>query len=297
MAQTVDDLVEALEDADDTTREEAAKALADLADPTTLDALQQACTDDYWSVRSYAASGVAKIGGARALDCLVDLFNDPIMEVRNAVVGAVTGVGNSALERLLKCLKDERWRLREHAAKACGEIRDARAVDALVIVCRDRDGAVKSAAAEALGKIGDPKAIPALGKLFRDSSKTVRETAGTALVAIGEASIEALIESLQDKDFVVRCPGRSKAPGLAERLVDSEVVGLTGVHCQLIFKRGLPTKRSQRIEDDFAEGICGGQAAGGEGEDTLPFGLDLRGLGIVDKRHERLDGGIADEDQ
>ena len=214
MAQTVDDLVEALEDVDDTTREEAAKALADLADPTTLDALQQACTDDYWSVRSYAASGVAKIGGARALDCLVDLFNDPIMEVRNAVVGAVAGVGNSALERLLKCLKDERWRLREHAAKACGEIRDARAVDALVIVCRDRDGAVKSAAAEALGKIGDPKAIPALGKLFRDSSKTVRETAGTALVAIGEASIEALIESLQDKDFVVRCHGARALGGM-----------------------------------------------------------------------------------
>jgi HEAT repeat protein len=102
-------------------------------------------------------------------------------------------------------MKDERWRVREHAAKACGDIRDARAVDALLFACRDRDGAVKSAAAEALGKIGDPKAVAALIKLFRDSSKTVRETAGTALVYIGPPSVDPLIESLKDKDFVVRC--------------------------------------------------------------------------------------------
>jgi HEAT repeat protein len=62
-----------------------------------------------------------------------------------------------------------------------------------------------SAAAEALGKIGDPKAVPALIKLFRDSSKIVRETAGTALVYIGYPSVDPLIESLSDKDFVVRC--------------------------------------------------------------------------------------------
>ncbi|MCS6897505.1 MAG: HEAT repeat domain-containing protein, partial [Nitrospira sp.] len=33
----------------------------------------------------------------------------------------------------------------------------------------------------------------------------VRETAGTALVYIGEPSVDSLIESLSDKDFVVRC--------------------------------------------------------------------------------------------
>ena len=56
-----------------------------------------------------------------------------------------------------------------------------------------------------LGRIADPKAVPALIKLFRDSSKIVRETAGTALVYIGQPSVDPLIESLKDKDFVVRC--------------------------------------------------------------------------------------------
>ena len=54
MAQALDDLLDSLEDPDDATREEAAKALAQLANPTTLDALIGACGDEYWSVRTRA---------------------------------------------------------------------------------------------------------------------------------------------------------------------------------------------------------------------------------------------------
>ena len=46
MAQALADLLEALEDVDDATREEASKALAELADSTTLDALVGACGDE-----------------------------------------------------------------------------------------------------------------------------------------------------------------------------------------------------------------------------------------------------------
>jgi len=125
--------------------------------------------------------------------------------VRNQAVEATATLGVAPLDRLISAMKDERWRVREHAAKTCGEIRDRKAVDALIVACRDRDGAVKSAAAEALGKVGDPTAVPVLIKLFRDTSKIVRETAGTALVYIGQPSVDPLIECLKDKDFVVRC--------------------------------------------------------------------------------------------
>jgi HEAT repeat protein len=205
MADQVEDLLEALDDVDDATREEAAKALAALADPSTLESLLRACEDEFWSVRAHAAWGVAKIGGPKAIEALIALFNDPIMEVRNEAVDAMAHLGRPAADRLIACLKDERWRVREHAAKACGLIKEARAVDGLIVACRDRDGAVKSAAAEALGRIADAKAVPALIKLFKDSSKTVRETAGTALVAIGTPSVDPLIQSLKDPDFVVRC--------------------------------------------------------------------------------------------
>ncbi|MCE7978644.1 MAG: HEAT repeat domain-containing protein [Nitrospira sp. NTP1] len=68
MAQALDDLLDSLEDPDDATREEAAKALAQLANPTTLDALIGACGDEYWSVRTRAGWGVAKIGGPKAIE-------------------------------------------------------------------------------------------------------------------------------------------------------------------------------------------------------------------------------------
>ena len=128
MTQALDDLLEALEDVDDATREEAAKILAEKGDPKSLDALISACGDDYWSVRAYAGCGVAKIGGQKALEALIGLFNDPIMEVRNQAVEATARLGTAILDRMIAAMKDERWRVREHAAKTCGEIRDKIAI-------------------------------------------------------------------------------------------------------------------------------------------------------------------------
>ena len=207
MSQSVSHWLEALEDVDDATREEAAKALAELRDPTTVDALTSALEDEYWAVRVHVGWALANIGGNAAVDALMTLFNDNMMEVQREAVDAMASMGKGPLPKLLACLKDDRWRVREQAAKTLGCLKDPEAVPPLMIGCRDRDGAVKSAAAEALGRIGDAKAVPALIKLFTDTSKIVRETAGTALVSIGEAAIPALLETLADPHFVVRCHG------------------------------------------------------------------------------------------
>ncbi len=107
MANVLDDLLEALEDVDDATREEAAKTLADLGDPTTLDALISACNDDFWSVRAHAGCGIAKIGGPKAVEALVGLFNDSIMEVRDQAVEATAKIGSILLDRLVTAMKDD----------------------------------------------------------------------------------------------------------------------------------------------------------------------------------------------
>ena len=205
MSQTVQDWLDSLEDVDDATREEAAKALVELGDPTTLEALLHAIEDDYWAVRAQVSWALAKIGGTKAFEGLIRLFNDTMMEVQSETVSAVSSMGTSVVPSLIPCLKDDRWRVREQAAKSLGNLKDPQAVQGLIIACRDRDGAVKSSAAEALGKIGDAKAVPLLIKLFKDTSKIVRETAGTALVHIGESSVDALLQSLKDPHFVVRC--------------------------------------------------------------------------------------------
>ena len=66
MSQSIDDLLEALEDVDDATREEAAKALAEQAYPAALEPLLNAVGDDFWTVRAHAGWAVARIGGPKA---------------------------------------------------------------------------------------------------------------------------------------------------------------------------------------------------------------------------------------
>jgi len=205
MSHNVQDWLEALEDVDDATREEAAQALADLGDPTTLDPLLEALEDDYWSVRCHIGWALSKIGGPKAIDGLIILFNDTMLEVQDEAAKAMASLGVQAVPRLIECLKDERWKVRGQTAKALGEIKDPQAVEALIRASRDRDGAVKSAVAEALGKIGDARAVLALTKMFKDTSKIVRETAGTALVHIGPLAVDALLDALGDPHFVVRC--------------------------------------------------------------------------------------------
>ncbi len=207
MTQDVQHWIDALEDADDATREDAAKALAGLGDPAAADALTAALDDDYWAVRAHVGWALANIGGDKAVDALITLFNDTIMEVQREAVSAMASLGPVAVPALIACLKDERWRVREQAAKTLGLLKAPDAVPSLMLVCRDRDGAVKSAAAATLGRIGDARAVPVLIKLFKDTSKIVRETAGTALVSIGDAAIPALLDTLRDPHFVVRCHG------------------------------------------------------------------------------------------
>ena len=207
MTQTVQHWIEALEDVDDATREEAARALAELGDPSAADVLFTALEDEYWAVRVHVGWALAKLGGDKAIEALITLFNDTIMEVQSEAVSAMASLGPVAVPKLIACLKDDRWRIREQAAKTLGFLKEPDTVQPLMLVCRDRDGAVKSAAAATLGCIGDARAVPVLIKLFKDTSKIVRETAGTALVYIGDAAIPALLDTLRDPHFVVRCHG------------------------------------------------------------------------------------------
>ena len=115
---------------------------------------------------------------------------------------------------------------REGAARALGEIGDARAVDPLlkadVVGCEVRDAlsrigaaaverliaalhdrheGVRERAAEALGKIGDVRAVEPLIPALHDSHEDVRERAAEALGKIGDIrAVEALIAALDDRD-------------------------------------------------------------------------------------------------
>ena len=103
MSQSVSHWLEVLEDVDDATREEAAKALAELGDPTTVEALTSALEDEYWAVRVHVGWAFAKIGGNAAVEALITLFNDNMMEVQREAVDAMASMGNGPLPKLVDC--------------------------------------------------------------------------------------------------------------------------------------------------------------------------------------------------
>ncbi len=146
---------------------------------------------------------------------------------------AVT-IGAAAVEPLIAVLKRESEKWREGAAKALGEIGDARAaepvgaafknsngwgesgvkiaaakalvkivdigaVEPLISVLKGGDKNVSKKAAETLGKIGDARAIEPLVAALRYSDEE-RASAAEALVKIGEAAVEPLAAALKDSN-------------------------------------------------------------------------------------------------
>ncbi|MBZ0318985.1 MAG: HEAT repeat domain-containing protein [Anaerolineae bacterium] len=81
-------------------------------------------------------------------------------------------------ERFLRKTEED---VRREAAKALGEIGDARAIQPLISVLNHSDWHVRDAAVEALGKIGDARAINPLLAALNDSQVYVRNSASEAL--------------------------------------------------------------------------------------------------------------------
>jgi HEAT repeat protein len=69
-------LLQALGDPDAGVRAQAARALAEIADPETADRLAAATEDADAAVRGHAARGLARLGDPRALDALVRTIDD-----------------------------------------------------------------------------------------------------------------------------------------------------------------------------------------------------------------------------
>jgi hypothetical protein len=90
--------------------------------------------------------------------------------------------------------------VRVAAARALGQIGDARAVEPLIEILNDRQGSA-SLAAIALGKIGDSRAVEPLIAALKDKGANyypIRSNAADALGSIGDSrAVEPLVEALK----------------------------------------------------------------------------------------------------
>ena len=92
------------------------------------------------------------------------------------------------------------WQVRGKAARALGELKDARSVEALIGALKDEESGVCSIATWALGEIGDARALEPLITAIKDNSWEVGKAAVRALMKFGAP---AIIDAMKDEDKYV----------------------------------------------------------------------------------------------
>ncbi|MGD0293126.1 MAG: HEAT repeat domain-containing protein [Terracidiphilus sp.] len=172
----------------------AAEALGNLGSPA-IDGLMAALKDKLSS--GYAAAGLVKVG-APAVDALAAAMKDPDEDVRWQAANALGEIKDPrAVPALIEALqvKGLQW----HAAFALGEIKDARAVEPLIAALQDKDAEFREEVARALGEIKDPRADAALTAALKDPEPNVIHAAANALGQIGDPqAVNVLLTALRE---------------------------------------------------------------------------------------------------
>ncbi len=152
-------------------------------------------------VRATALGALVRMGGATPADATAALADpDPLVRRRACELGAaLPGADHKGL------LADHDDLVVEAACFAVGEVRDLRAVPALVqIASSHTDALCRESAVAALGAIGDLEGLPAILAALDDKAQ-IRRRAVIALAAIDSPESEAaLTRCLKDRDWQVR---------------------------------------------------------------------------------------------
>ena len=152
MENTIDELIEMLNDKDDFVVEDA-KGQLELKGEEAVDPLIDALSSRKKNIRLNAATLLGAIDDEKAIPALIATLKDNNKLVRREASTALSRMGEPAVDPLIETLNDEDWR-------------------------------VRGAAAWALGNLGDEKAIPSLEKLLDDESGFVKQGAQSAIKSI-----------------------------------------------------------------------------------------------------------------
>lgn len=142
------------------------------------------------------------ITDSNKIDRLITTLKDKDPEVSEQAAKELSKIGTPAVEPLIEALKYSRisdypslewWEaakydradVRCRAARALGEIGDARAVESLCVALDDDEGLVRLSALEALVRIGDNRCIPCLVAAFENDWVVIRKKAAYALDKFG----------------------------------------------------------------------------------------------------------------
>ena len=173
-------LIAALESEDNSMRERAAKALAQIGQPVVgllIDSLKDA---EHLALRDQLRSVLGRIGVEH-----VGPEQRAAYYIYAAPHDARGRLGKTAVPLLIDALGDHELCVRKVAARALGALRETRAVEPLISILTGGDTLDQMYAAKALAEIGDVRAIKSLLNTLTADRFLASDAAAEALVRIG----------------------------------------------------------------------------------------------------------------
>lgn len=228
--QAVDILIKKLSSDDPIVRRYATAALTEISDPAAEEHLVMMISDPDPAVRIYAAVGLMEFGGKLSVKLLLNALKSD--ETRWLAVRILDKIGPRGVDELISALQDPKiqWYasqtlikldgailpeleeglrsdeeiIRNNIALILGEVKDKRAVSALLDAMQDESRSV-SLAASSLVSIGDPSAVEPLIQCLLHHNEQVRLYAAYALGHLRDRrAVDPLIQCLKDPDSSIR---------------------------------------------------------------------------------------------
>jgi HEAT repeat protein len=192
----VEPLIKALKNKE--TRFFAAKALGEIKDPRAITPLINLLNLNESGISSTAALALGNFKDKKAIDALVKALKE-FKNLRYKLRAALINIGPPSVEHLIPLLNDKDYLVRIEVVKIFGQIKDIRAVKALIKAWDDEDFDVRVKAAESLVEIGT-LAVEPLISLLQDEDSYLRWRAAWCLGMIKDLkSVKPLSATLKDK--------------------------------------------------------------------------------------------------
>jgi len=180
-----DDLLAALRARSPRQRTQAVEALVRMRNAPLLELRRMAEASRFIAERRCALEVLRRKNDRMLPQLALQGIRHPSENVRRvAVLALVNAGGNSVIARVSPLLTDASGNIRVLAAIMLGEMRQARAVPALLRSLGDEKWYVRQAVADALGKIGDRRAKSGLERASADGNAYVATAARRALAQI-----------------------------------------------------------------------------------------------------------------
>jgi twitching motility protein PilT len=187
-----------LTDGNPKVRQLAARILGTQEAPKIADAFLNSFRHIYGPPRDRAVEGLRSLG-TQFIRAFLDRATDPdpgIAALASAI--AVTLRSPEVVPHCIAFLEGKDWWLRDRAAQALAEMKDPRALPALLKMLSDPESDISAAAA--LGVWGDPKALGGLLEAYKKGTKDLRLEILDAFARIPDPRVPGLLESIVKAD-------------------------------------------------------------------------------------------------